>query len=74
MNTKFLFAAVAVLVAAAVSVFVCVNNKKNAMDDFFNANVEALAESEIVVGNLCMVAKFYACGSLGEVYPDHYPA
>ena len=34
------------LAAAAVSAFVYVNNEKNSMSDLFNANVEALTNSE----------------------------
>ena len=37
----------AVLVAAAVSVFVYVNSERNSSDDLFNANVYALAQQEI---------------------------
>jgi hypothetical protein len=43
-------------------------------DDFLNQNVEALMESEIVVGPLCMECKNCACTTLGEVLLEHYPA
>jgi len=69
MKYKFLVAAGAAIAAAAVTVYV--NNEKNTMDDFFSANVEALAEGEIVVGNLCMVQPNRACTSLGEVFEEH---
>ena len=46
MKKKIIFAVGAVLVAAAVSAFVYVNNGRNSMDDLFNANVEALARNE----------------------------
>ncbi|MCM1177400.1 MAG: hypothetical protein NC308_04370 [Clostridium sp.] len=46
MKHKLLVAVGAVLAAAAVSVLVYVRNGNNAMDEFFNANVEALARSE----------------------------
>ncbi|MCM1177404.1 MAG: NVEALA domain-containing protein [Clostridium sp.] len=46
MKHKFLLAAGAVLASAAVSVFVYVQKGNNAMDEFFDANVEALAEAE----------------------------
>ncbi|MCM1177415.1 MAG: hypothetical protein NC115_08115 [Bacteroidales bacterium] len=46
MKHKFLVAAGAALVAAAVSVFVYVKNASSPMDEFFNANVEALAGGE----------------------------
>ena len=47
MKKNMILAAGAVLVAAAVSAFVYVNNGKNSMSDLFNANVEALASGEI---------------------------
>ncbi len=46
MKKNIFLAAGAVLVAAAVSVFVCVSNEQNSMDELFNANVEALANNE----------------------------
>ena len=46
MTKKIVLAAGAVLVAAAVSAFVCVNNGRTSMDDLFYANVEALADGE----------------------------
>lgn len=46
MKRSLVLAAGAVLVAAAVSAFVYVNNGRNSMDDLFNANVEALARNE----------------------------
>lgn len=74
MKKNFLVAAVVALVAAAVSVFFYVNNGKNEMDDFFNANVEALADDEIIVGPLCMQVKNRLCFSLGKYYEDHQRA
>jgi len=53
MKKKILIAAGAALAAAAVSVFVYANSGKNAMDDFFNANVEALAKGETGIGRIC---------------------
>ena len=49
-------------------------NVKFANGELFDANVEALTDYEILVGNLCMKTSNYACSSLGEVYLDHYPA
>lgn len=46
-------AAGAVLVAAAVSAFVCVNNEKNDSKVFFRINVEVLADSEEGKGEVC---------------------
>ena len=43
-------------------------------DPIFEANVEALTQEEITVGNLCMSCPNYACTSLGVVYLEHYPA
>ncbi|MCM1177411.1 MAG: hypothetical protein NC308_09425 [Clostridium sp.] len=54
MKHKFLLAAgAAIVAAAAVSVFVHVRNGNNAMDEFFNANVEALARTETEMGAMC---------------------
>ena len=47
MKTKLLFVGIGVvLLAAAVSILVYVNNGKNSMAEIFNANVEALADNE----------------------------
>ena len=40
-------------------------------DEFFNENLEALMDSEIIVGDLCMVCKDSACTTLGEVLFEH---
>ena len=53
MKKNMILAVGAVLVAAAFSAFVYVNNEKNSMSDLFNANVEALAEAEIGIGRIC---------------------
>ena len=47
MKKTFLLAAGAALLAAAVSAFVYVKNENNAMNELFNANVEALTWCEI---------------------------
>ena len=47
MKKKIIFAAAAVFMAASVSVFTYISSERNAMDNLFNANVEALANSEI---------------------------
>ena len=47
MKKTFLLAAGAALLAAAVSAFVYVKNENNAMNNLFEANVEALARGEI---------------------------
>ena len=46
MKKPILLAAGAVLLAAAVSAFVYVKNESNAMDELFEANVEALTRNE----------------------------
>ncbi|MBO5194013.1 MAG: hypothetical protein J6B62_03875 [Bacteroidales bacterium] len=46
MKRNIFLAAGAVLVAAAVSVFVYVKNENYSMNELFNANVEVLARSE----------------------------
>ena len=40
-------------------------------DEFFNENLEALMDQEIIVGDLCMVCKDSACTTLGEVLFEH---
>ena len=47
MKKKIIFAAVAVFMAASVSVFAYISSERDAMYNLFNANVEALANSEI---------------------------
>lgn len=63
------FAVLAVSATAIIAI-----NANNRMDEQFEGNVEALAEGEIIVGELCMVAPGYACTSLGVVYEEHYKA
>ena len=48
MKKRMLLAAGAVLVAASVSAFVYVKNESSSMDGLFNANVEALADGEVI--------------------------
>ena len=43
-------------------------------DEFFNENLEALLDQEIIVGDLCMVWPYSACTTLGEVLKEHYKA
>ena len=43
-------------------------------DEFFNENLEALMDSEIIVGDLCMVCPNSACTTLGEVLKGHHKA
>lgn len=53
MKKKIFLVAGAVLVAAAVSVFVRIDNDRNSMDELFNANVEALVAGESSDSQAC---------------------
>ena len=53
MKKALSIAAVAALVAAAVSISVYVNSGRNEMDDLFYANIEALANDEGVSVKEC---------------------
>ena len=57
MKKKIIFAATAVFMAAAVSVFTYISSERNAMDELFSANVEALANTE--AGNCGLAAYEY---------------
>ena len=72
MKKKVLFAAGAMIIAAAVSAAVCLNIGQTRHNDLFEQNLDALAQGEIIVGPLCMVAPDRACTSLGVVYREHY--
>ena len=64
MKTKLLFVGIGVvLLAAAVSILVYVNNGKNSMAEIFNANVEALANAETGLGSRMCV---YQSSSPGD--------
>ena len=71
MKKKLIFAAGAMIIAAAVSATVYVSESAD-RNDLFEQNLEALADGEIIVGPLCMVAPNRACTSLGVVYREHY--
>ena len=43
-------------------------------DEFFNENLEALLDQEIIVGDLCVVWPHSASTTLGEVLKEHYKA
>ncbi|MCM1177417.1 MAG: NVEALA domain-containing protein [Bacteroidales bacterium] len=53
MKTKVCVVIGATLIAMAVSLFFYANDQKNAIDDFFNANVEALADGEATKVKQC---------------------
>ena len=54
MKKKIIFAATAVFMAAAVSVFTYISSERDAMDELFSANVEALANTESGFGRMCV--------------------
>lgn len=61
----------AVIASLAITYFA---NQKSLQDAFFEANVEALSDDEIIVGPLCMEAPDRLCYSLGEYYENHQRA
>ena len=67
---KAIIAAFAVIILAAGAV-TCWTVFGGNEDEFFNENLEALMDSEIIVGDLCMVCKDSACTTLGEVLFEH---
>jgi len=70
---KALIAASAAIILAAGAA-ACWTMYSGSEYEFFNENLEVLMDSEIIVGDLCMVCPNYACTTLGEVLEDHYPA
>ncbi len=63
MKKKLLFAAGAVLLASAVSAFVCVNKENNSIDGLFDDSIEALASCEISKGD---TIKYLCSGNNGK--------
>ena len=61
------------LVIACLSLAITIT-KNQIVSPIIQANVEALSQSEIIVGTLCMECRNAARTSLGEVFLDHYPA
>jgi hypothetical protein len=72
MKKNILLAAGAVLVAAAVSVFVYVKNENNSMDELFNANVEALANNEEGISGTCCPDENFSCVLSWVTIPGHF--
>ncbi len=72
MKKAIIAASAAIILAAGAAT--CWTMYSGSEDEFFNENLEALMDSEIIVGDLCMVWPGYACTTLGEVLLDHYPA
>ena len=72
MKKAIIAASAAIILPAGAAT--CWTMYSGSEDEFFNENLEALMDSEIIVGDLCMVWPGYACTTLGEVLLDHYPA
>lgn len=70
MKKKIFLAATAALLVTTAAAFVYANNKSSD-DDFWNRNIEALADDEIITGDLCMYTPDRLCISLGEEFHDH---
>ena len=70
---KAIIAALAVIILAAGAA-TCWTVFGGNEDEFFNENLEALMDQEIIVGDLCMVCPHSACTTLGEVLKEHYKA
>lgn len=75
MKTKFIVSCCTVLFAVATTLvcITCLQNKTKEKS-FFERNLDALTEEEIIVGPLCMECPNAACTSLGEVFKEYYPA
>ena len=61
-------------VAVALAVFFVIRSVTEAEPDCFEANVEALADDETSVGELCAYNPFSMCLSAGVVYYDNVKA
>ena len=70
---KVLIAASAAIILAAGAA-ACWTMYSGSEDEFLNENLESLMDSEIVIGDHCMVCPNSACTILGEVLLDHYHA
>ena len=70
---KALIAASAAIILAAGAA-TCWTMYSGSEDEFFNENLEVLMDSEIIVGDLCMVCPNAACTTLGEVLKNHHKA
>ena len=70
---KAIIAAFAVIILAAGAA-TCWTVFGGNEDDFFNENLEALMDQEIIVGDLCVVWPHSASTTLGEVLKEHYKA
>ena len=72
MKKKLFFSAITTLIISSLVLYATLMN--DSPDSFLiEENIDALSQTEIIVGPLCMEAENYACTSLGEVFLDHYP-
>ena len=72
MKKAIIAASAAIILAAGAAT--CWTMYSGSEDEFFNENLEALMDSEIIVGDLCMECPNAACVALGEVLLDHHHA
>ena len=72
MKKALIAASAAIILAAGAAA--CWAMYSGSEDEFFNENLEALMDSEIIVGDLCMVCRNSACTTLGEVLENHHKA
>ena len=72
MKKLFLITIATALLAGGA--FAAKTASKDGAADLFKANVEALADDEIIVGDLCAYQPDWRCVSLGEVFKDNIKA
>ena len=72
MKKAIIAASAAIILAAGAAT--CWTMYSGSEDEFFNENLEALMDQEIIVGDLCMVWPHSACTTLGEVLEGHHKA
>lgn len=72
MKKKLFFSVFTILMISVLVLYATfINDSSNSF--LIEENIDALSQTEIIVGPLCMEAENYACTSLGEVFLDHYP-
>ena len=69
MKKAIIAASAAIILAAGAAT--CWTMYSGSEDEFFNENLEALMDHEIIVGDLCMVWPQSACTTLDEVLLEH---
>ena len=72
MKKALIAASAAIILAAGAAA--CWAMYSGSEYEFFNENLEVLMDSEIIVGDLCMVCPNAACTTLGEVLKNHHKA